>query len=778
LLDPGRLSAALILLVATVLLMVFPDARAESSSVQVQSGTDWTPLELSSPDTRYPLASMAHTSGFIPAPADLALEQAFEQPPAGESFGLAPNFREHSRYWLYTDLRNRSDTEHWMLHISNFGFLDPRVLIRSSDGQVIRTFSNAGARLGTDINTLGRAVRIELEPGKSYQLVIELTAFKAAWQPYIGLMSETYYQGWKTTQDLIYKTGVGILVGLIVLGFICSLITREAVVFWGSLSALLMLVYHLEHSSLPALLWQSSYEKTRFFWVLMCVAMLSQLAFAFSFLKINRTSGRWFYAFSGAMLATGLFLFVSLLLSFEASIRLISFNQVLVAVVILGSGLDRVRSEGSYYVLYLIGWFPMVLSVLLVAWVVQTSRQPDAAIRVSYQMIVAVYIQVVHLLVHAVALIQRLRALREQKLRAEYLSLAKSRFIAQSSHDLAQPLQSMGVFLSYLTPHIRGREGEKVFQQLRNSHHQMNESFRSIMDLSKLEAGVIRPEFRAVALPDLFSRLAQAYRPLAEEKGLELRFSHCSLSVYSDPALLERMLRNLLSNAIKYTDQGKVLVGARRRDQGVILQVLDSGRGIEASAQEAIFDIYHRATDAAGPSAGSGVGLSIVRHLSGLLNHPVTLASLPGRGSVFGLTLPIGNPVEVEAPLPRSVVALVSRNPPLVETVTACMGRWQQPLRVFSSLEALRRSNATFAVLLCDSDSLEETELSYDQAHRLAEYSLLACVCDPDTPLPEPWVRLSPQALPAQLRALLNAAERQGKAADVTDSPGVPNPAD
>ncbi|MCC4271802.1 sensor histidine kinase [Marinobacter nauticus] len=756
---PLRDTAACIL----VILFFGQFAHADNQSSETTPGSQWTTLDLSNPDTRYPLASLNHSSGFIPAPDYLTLERALDRPPPHDSYGLTPNFWEHQRYWLYTHLQNRSGHKDWVLHISNFGYLDPKVLVRSDDGQTIQTLSNDGYEAGTDINTIGRAVRIPLEPGQDYQVVVELTATHSTWLPYIGLMSDHHYHNWETTQDLFYKTAVGIVLGFILLALTCWLITREMPFFWGAVSALLMLAFHLEHSSLPALLWQSTYEKGSVFWVLISLTMVGQLAFAGSFLGIGRHSGRWYYAFTGALTTTLVLTVASVFLAFEVNMRLTSLNYLIVAVVILGSGVAWVRSHGSYYVVYLLGWSPMVLSILQVAWVIQGLVPIGGEITASYKMIYVVYIQVLHLLVHTVALVLRMRALRREKLKAEFLSLAKSRFIAQSSHDLAQPLHSMGVFLDYLKPHIHGQEGEKVFDRLTRSHRQMNDSFHAIMDLSKLESGVIQPEFQAIPLTPVLSRLENEFAALAHERGLSLKVQPCSLTINSDPVLLERLLRNLVSNAIKYTNQGKVLIGARRQGDSVAIQVLDTGCGISEQEQERIFDIYHRSPDETRSADGSGIGLSIVRHLSELLKHPVRLDSISGRGSRFTVTVPrmAGADPELAESKTRPAIALVFRDPRLEASVASCLQRWHQPAQSFRSLEHAARSDAPFPVLVSDEDALNQSEATSKPFHRTGQHVVLACVCEPGTPLPEPWAALSPYALPAQLRALLNTANRK-----------------
>ncbi|WP_308364404.1 MULTISPECIES: sensor histidine kinase [unclassified Microbulbifer] len=767
---PGYLSKfypALIGSLVVVLLMVFSPTQAKSPASPVQVANGFSPIELTRTDTRYGLASLNNSSGFIPAPEGVALDNAPDLVPQETTFGLDPDFRLHHRYWLYTRIENNTENSDWVFHISNFGFLRPRVLIRDGSGQTIKTFSNSGYESGTDINTIGRAVKVRLPAGKSYLMVVELKAHHAAWHPYIALMSDRHYQTWKTQQDFAYKLAVGVILGLILLGLTCWLLTRERAFFWASLSASLQLAYYLEHSSIPAILWQSTYEKTALFWLLIYSTMLSQLAFAGSFLKLNRNSGKWYYAFLGAALTTLFLCIASLVLPFQVNMGLAALSYLVVALVILGSGVAKVRTEGSYYIIYLLGWFPMVLSILQVAWVTQGPRETLGEVTVSYKMIHVLYIQILHMFLHTIALILLIRALREEKLRAEYISQAKSRFIAQSSHDLSQPLNSMSIFLEYLKPHIHGLDGTKIFDRLKNTHRQMSESFKSIMDLSKLESGTIRPEPKPVNLADLFSRLQHEYRMLATEKNIGLSFQPCSLKVFSDPVLLERILRNLISNAIKYTDSGKVIVGCRRRGENVVIQVLDTGCGIDKESQNHIFDIYYRSARDPKQTDGSGIGLSIVKHISELLNHPVNMTSAPGKGSSFTISVPrLGevSPSQHETVKPAEdmpVVALVFQDNELRDSLIERLERWHCSVLTFSSVEAARQSSTFASVLLCEYPSLGSASLSSEAAGMLAQQTVAACVCDPDTPLPDNWIALSTAVLPSQLRALLNVALRR-----------------
>ncbi|WP_237613452.1 sensor histidine kinase [Reinekea blandensis] len=723
-------------------------------------------LVLTSTEQRYSITSLDHSSGFFPAFDRIRFTDVIQQGLEHESFGLSPNFREHERYWLYTHVRNETSQTRWRLHISNFGYLEPRVLIQNGDEQYVRTIRNAGFSAGTDINTIGRSIVLDLPPQQSITMVIELKAQKVAWQPYIGLMSEDHYQQWVLIQDLFYKPAIGIVLGFVLLGGVAWLLTRDATLFWGTLSALFMLAFHLEHSSLPALLWQSTYEKGTAFWLLAYATMALHLAFSGRFLDIHQHSERWTLIWR-AMIATTLVLgTLSPFMAFETNMYLGILNYCLFGLFILGSGIRWVRAYGSFYIIYLAGWIPVILSLIQVTWIVQGSRGDVQVVDASYKMIQGIYIQIAHLSLHSIAVILRVRSLREAKLRAEALSIAKSRFMAQSSHDLAQPLHSMRVFLEYLKPHIIGSEGRKHFYRLQNTHRQLSENFDAIMDLSKLESGVIRPDFSVVHLSSLLSRLEQEYQGVAEEKGLHLKVQKPSVSVVSDPVLLERLIRNLLSNAIKYTDQGKVLIGCRRRGDSVVLQVADTGCGISVSAQKQIFDLYRRSSE--GDIAGSGVGLAIVQHLSELLDHPIHLESTPKRGSVFSVTLPRyrysgqsdTHRFDESSTASVQTAALVVSQSEDRMNLTERLKRWQFEIDVYLSIDDFVHSGKSASILVCDSQTLAQSSLSVMQLTQITQTTPVACISPPGSSLPESWTGLAPSAMVAQLRALLNALER------------------
>jgi signal transduction histidine kinase/CheY-like chemotaxis protein len=250
------------------------------------------------------------------------------------------------------------------------------------------------------------------------------------------------------------------------------------------------------------------------------------------------------------------------------------------------------------------------------------------------------------------SLISRLHAasqrLEEARRAADAANIAKTKFLAAASHDLRQPMQALSMFASVLEQRVEGAEALRVVHSIQLSVRTLEQLFGSLLDISKIESGVIQPKVAEFALMPLIDQVIESERPIAAQKGLHIRGVRCSASVRSDPVLLERMLKNLVTNAIRYTERGRILVGARRTGGGrVRLEVLDSGIGIETHEQQRIFDEYYQVDRAT--AQGLGLGLPIVKSLGGLLGHPVGVRSAPGRGSVFSIELPLA-PAAAAAP--------------------------------------------------------------------------------------------------------------------------------
>jgi signal transduction histidine kinase/CheY-like chemotaxis protein len=231
--------------------------------------------------------------------------------------------------------------------------------------------------------------------------------------------------------------------------------------------------------------------------------------------------------------------------------------------------------------------------------------------------------------------------LAEQKAAAERANAAKSRFLAAASHDLRQPMHALGLYVEALRPQIEGREAAAILAKIAATVSAMEALFNAILDVSKLDAGVIVPRIEPVSIAGLFGRLADDFQAEAANRGLRLRVRPLPLWVPGDPVLLDRILRNLLANALRYTRQGGVLLAARRHGAGVRLQVWDTGVGI---AQEHLGRIFQEFYQVDNPqrdrSQGLGLGLAIVDRLVRLMGFEIGVRSRPGRGTLFNLDIP------------------------------------------------------------------------------------------------------------------------------------------
>lgn len=230
----------------------------------------------------------------------------------------------------------------------------------------------------------------------------------------------------------------------------------------------------------------------------------------------------------------------------------------------------------------------------------------------------------------------------EQMAETQRLSDEKTRFFASASHDLRQPLHAIALFGAVLERELQDHTAGQHANRLMDAVHVMGTSLETMLDMSRLDAGVVQPEVTSIALKPMLQALNQMFAARAEEKGLELRMRTTVLMVQTDPQLLQRLLANLVENAIKYTEQGGVLVLARARRDQVWIDVVDTGRGIAPENREKIFEAFYQIDNPGRDrSQGLGMGLSIVRRLSHLLHHPLQMTSRSGIGTRFRLALPL-----------------------------------------------------------------------------------------------------------------------------------------
>ncbi|PZX45915.1 two-component system CheB/CheR fusion protein [Roseinatronobacter thiooxidans] len=225
---------------------------------------------------------------------------------------------------------------------------------------------------------------------------------------------------------------------------------------------------------------------------------------------------------------------------------------------------------------------------------------------------------------------------------ADRATKAKSRFLAAASHDLRQPLQSLALLHKLQARHKPSTKGARLAALLDQTLNSMTAMLDSMLDVNRIQNGIVQPEMRPVSTAPMMKRLTEEFEPYCSLKGLQLRWVPCKTLVQTDPQLLEQILRNLLSNAVKYTPSGKILMGCKRHGDALRIYVCDTGIGIAKSETEAIFDAYHQVEiTTALEDRGLGLGLSIVQRLARLMDHPISVRSTLGKGSTFTINVPL-----------------------------------------------------------------------------------------------------------------------------------------
>ena len=232
---------------------------------------------------------------------------------------------------------------------------------------------------------------------------------------------------------------------------------------------------------------------------------------------------------------------------------------------------------------------------------------------------------------------------RELQRQLEDASRAKSRFLAAASHDLRQPIQALNLLNSVAKKHVTDQAHLRVIEKQQKSLDSMSKLLNALLDISKLEAGMVKPDISDCAVQVIFDELRVEFEGQAETKGLELVIDPCHDVARSDPRLLAQILENFISNAIRYTHEGLVRLRCHHhRKEFIQLDVLDTGLGISPDEIGSIFDEFHQANTSASRPEGLGLGLSIVKRTADLLGCYVEVHSKPGEGSVFSVFVPKG----------------------------------------------------------------------------------------------------------------------------------------
>ncbi|PXW23288.1 ATP-binding response regulator [Paraburkholderia caballeronis] len=237
------------------------------------------------------------------------------------------------------------------------------------------------------------------------------------------------------------------------------------------------------------------------------------------------------------------------------------------------------------------------------------------------------------------------QALADRTAIAETAVADKSRFLASASHDLRQPMHALTLFVEALKSADTAAARDGLVHNIEQSLMAMDSLFLALLDVSKLDAGVVRPSLTDLPAQTLLDRVALNFTGPMASKGLRLTVLPSTAWVRGDPGLCEQMLNNLVSNALRYTQTGGVLVGCRRDGADVRFVVYDTGIGIEASA---LNEVWKEFVQIGNPERdrrkGLGLGLAIVRRIADLLDAPIYVRSQPSRGSVFGFSLPRARP--------------------------------------------------------------------------------------------------------------------------------------
>lgn len=269
---------------------------------------------------------------------------------------------------------------------------------------------------------------------------------------------------------------------------------------------------------------------------------------------------------------------------------------------------------------------------------------------------------------------------------AESATLAKSRFLAASSHDLRQPLQAINLFFNVIKQQLPAGDVQITASKMESSIDSMSQLLDSLLDVSRLDANSIEPHPQHLPSSILLNKLADDYRALCTDKGLVFNQDISSATLYADPVLFHRVVGNILNNALNYTDNGSVELTAAVVGQDYQISIHDSGIGIPSDQQQAIFTEFHQLNNPErDQQKGLGLGLSIVQRLCVLQHWNITLQSEPGKGSCFTLRLPLGDQHKVTPPksatghqqlLNNKRVILVEDDQQVRDALTELLSSW------------------------------------------------------------------------------------------------------
>jgi Na+/proline symporter/signal transduction histidine kinase/CheY-like chemotaxis protein len=282
---------------------------------------------------------------------------------------------------------------------------------------------------------------------------------------------------------------------------------------------------------------------------------------------------------------------------------------------------------------------------------------------------------------------------------AEDASISKTRFLAAASHDILQPLNAARLYVTSLVERQNGGEDSRLVENIDDSLEAIEEILGALLDISRLDAGAMKPSITSFRIGDLMRSLEIEFAPIARAKGLRLTFVPCSLPVESDRLLLRRLLQNLISNAIKYTPHGRVLIGCRRHGHALQIGVYDTGVGVPILKRGEIFKEFHRLEQGARIARGLGLGLSIVERLARVLNHGIALDANVSGGSFFSVTVPIAKNITFtsavtsatplsKAPMSGTLIVCIENDAAILDGMKTLLTAWDARVIAVSDPEA------------------------------------------------------------------------------------------
>lgn len=308
--------------------------------------------------------------------------------------------------------------------------------------------------------------------------------------------------------------------------------------------------------------------------------------------------------------------------------------------------------------------------------------------------------------------------LKNQVSLVEAANAEKSRFLGAASHDLRQPMHALGLFATAIEKELRGTEQHPKLISMVSAVNALEDSFNAMLDLSRLDAGIVRPKLQSFPIRDVYRRLHMYCAAEAEARGLSLRFKAGGKLVTSDPQLLERILSNLVHNAIRYTEHGGVVIVTRTRGRRTSIEIWDSGVGIGQEELPKIFNEFYQVENPGRDrTRGLGMGLSIVKRLVLLLGHELELTSVPGRGTAFRVLLQSTELAEMESvvlgadTIPQSIdegrtVLVLDDEPAVREGMKELLGGWGFLVLLASTIDeatlAVRRHAGLIDVVVSD----------------------------------------------------------------------------